>query len=87
MMWKQLYIAFFHRILGVVFTLKQFKSGWRLVVRLVCILNNIKLVFEILPVYALNVFQGAINVKHKIKPFALSYFYVLVLYPLKRSVL
>ena len=30
-------IAFFHRILGVVFTLKQFKSGWRLVVRLVCI--------------------------------------------------
>ena len=28
-------IAFFHRILGVVFTLKQFKSGWRNIVRCV----------------------------------------------------
>ena len=28
-------IAFLHRILGVIFTLKQFNSGWRLVVRLV----------------------------------------------------
>ena len=31
-------IAFFHRILGVVFTLKQFKSGWRNTVRCVYIL-------------------------------------------------
>ena len=28
-------IAFFYRILGVVFTLKQFKSGWRNIVRCV----------------------------------------------------
>ena len=28
-------IAFFHRILGVVFTLKQFKAGWRNIVRCV----------------------------------------------------
>lgn len=28
-------IAFLHRILGVVFTLKQFKSGWRNIVRCV----------------------------------------------------
>ena len=28
-------IAFFHRILGVLFTLKQFKSGWRNIVRCV----------------------------------------------------
>ena len=30
------FIAFLHRMLGVVFTLKQFKAGWKQVVRLVC---------------------------------------------------
>lgn len=32
-------IAFLHRMLGVVFTLKQFKAGWKQVVRLVCTLH------------------------------------------------